>query len=317
MGSTSADALRSGDVVCSLTPSLTGDRAIAGIAASQHGVVTRAQLLGAGLSRKAIQHRLDKHRLHPIHRGVYLDGHPIPPPLALEMAAVHAYGDGAVISHESAAAIWRIRAQPGGPIHITLPSRCNRSRPGIRVHLTRALRANEVRTHRGIPLTAPIRTLIDLASVLSFRELERAFEAAQVANLLRPELLRSMLSGSRGRPGYGAMRALLDRDRAPALTRSEAERRLLDLLRAADLVPDGVNVRVGRREVDFLWHAQRLVVEVDGFAYHANRAAFERDRLRDAELQAGGYRVMRVTWRQIAKTPEAVIARVARALASG
>jgi very-short-patch-repair endonuclease len=294
---------------------LTGDRAIAGIAASQHGVVTRAQLLGVGLSRKAIQHRLDKHRLHPIHRGVYLVGHPIPPPLAREMAAVLACGDAAVISHDSAAAMWRIRSQPEGPIHITLSSRTNRSRPGIRLHFTRALGADEVRTHRGIPVTAPIRTLIDLASVLSLRELERAYEAAQVSNLLRPQALRSVLSASRARPGYATIKVLLDHDRAPALTRSEAERRLLDLLRAADLVPDGVNVRVGRHEVDFLWHEQRLVVEVDGFAYHANRAAFERDRLRDAELQAAGYRVMRVTWLQIEERPEAVIGRIAQALA--
>ncbi len=101
----------------------------------------------------------------------------------------------------------------------------------------------------------------------------------------------------------------------PALTRSEAERRLLELLRAADVAPSDVNVRIGRHEVDLLWRDEQLIVEVDGFAYHASRAAFERDRLRDAELQAAGYRVVRVTWLQIEHRPEAVIARLAQALA--
>jgi len=121
-----------------------------------------------------------------------------------------------------------------------------------------------------------------------------------------------VLERSPGRPGAPALRALVD---DPVLTRSEAEARLLTLLRAADLPPTAVNARVGRHEVDFLWNEQRLVVEVDGYAYHGHRAAFERDRLRDAELQAAGYRVVRVTWRQVEDGSEAVIARVAQALA--
>jgi very-short-patch-repair endonuclease len=98
------------------------------------------------------------------------------------------------------------------------------------------------------------------------------------------------------------------------LTRSEAEERLLALLRAAALPPTAVNARIGRHEVDLVWAPQRLVVEVDGFAYHGSRAAFERDRLRDAELQAAGYRVVRVTWRQLVERPEALIVRLAQAL---
>lgn len=133
--------------------------------------------------------------------------------------------------------------------------------------------------------------------------------------LVRPAELRAALDRSPGRHGTPALRALLDDDRKPALTRSEAEARLLALLRAADLPPTATNERVGRHEVDFVWHAQRLVVEVDGYAYHGHRAAFERDRLRAAELQACGYKVMRITWRQIEARPEAVIARLTKALA--
>jgi very-short-patch-repair endonuclease len=112
------------------------------------------------------------------------------------------------------------------------------------------------------------------------------------------------------------MRLLLDRDDGPALTRSVAERKLLRMIRAASLPSPVVNARVGRYEVDFLWREQRLIVEVDGFAWHSSRRAFERDRARDAELQLAGYRVLRITWRQLTREPNAVIQRIARALSA-
>jgi very-short-patch-repair endonuclease len=291
---------------------MTGDPAIARIAGMQHGVVTRTQLLGAGLSRRAIQHRLAQKRLHPVHRGVYLVGHPVPPPLAREMAAVLACGDQAVLSHDPAASVLGFRAWKGGPIDITLPSRCTRSRPGIRMHSTREFRPRDVRHHSRIPLTSPARTLLDLANVLSRNELQRAVEEAQIRRLVGRTELMARLDETPRRPGASLLRSLLEVP--PALSRSEAEARLLDLLRSADLPPSATNIRVGRHEVDFLWSSQRLVVEVDGFAYHASRSAFERDRLRDAELQAAGYRVVRVTWSQIEARPQALIARLAQAL---
>ena len=111
----------------------------------------------------------------------------------------------------------------------------------------------------------------------------------------------------------GALRRLLEA--RPTLTRSEAERRLLALVRLAGLPLPETNVRLGRHEVDVLWRENRLVVEVDGYAYHAGREAFERDRRRDADLQAAGHRVIRVTWRRIVNEPEALIATLAQALA--
>jgi very-short-patch-repair endonuclease len=293
---------------------VTGDPLIAGIAAAQHGVVTRTQLLCAGLSRRAIEHRLSQKRLHPVHRGVYLVGHPVPPPLARETAAIPACGEGAVLSHDSAAAVWGFRTLTGEPIDITLPGRSGRSRSGIRVHSARSLDPRDVRHHSGLPLTALLErssTSLRVSRLATFS----AYEQAQILRFVREADLRAALDRSPGRRGGPALRPLLDDDRKPALTRSEAEARLLGLLRAADLPPTAVNERVGRHEVDFLWNEQRLVVEVDGFAYHAHRAAFERDRIRDAELQAAGYRVIRVTWVQIESRPEAVIARLAQALA--
>jgi very-short-patch-repair endonuclease len=267
------------------------------------------------MSAGAVNHRLAQERLHPVHRGVYLVGHTVPAPLAREMAAVLACGEGALVSHDSAASVFGFRMPRAGPIDITLPSRSSRSRPGIRVHRARSLDPEDVRCHNGLPLTAPVRTLVDVAQFLSPRDLQRAYEQTQILRLVRPAELHAALDRSPGRRGAAAIRALLDEDFRPGLTRSAAEARLLALLRAAKLPPTATNACVGRHEVDFLWQPQRLIVEMDGFAYHASRAAFERDRLRDAELQADGYRVLRVTWRQVEARPEAVIARLAQALA--
>jgi very-short-patch-repair endonuclease len=157
--------------------------------------------------------------------------------------------------------------------------------------------------HRGLPLTTPARTLHDLATTLQPHHLERAVEEAQILGLVDEATLRRT---KRLAPAL---------HHAPALTRSEAEARLLALIRAARLPPPQTNTVIGRHEVDLVWHEQRLVVEVDGYEFHSTRQAFERDRVRDAELQAAGYRVVRVTWRQIAHEPEALIARLAALLA--
>jgi very-short-patch-repair endonuclease len=177
----------------------------------------------------------------------------------------------------------------------------------------RRLDPRDVARRKGLPITAPARTLLDLATVLSPRTLERAFDEAMRMRIVNERLLRELLDRSPGRHGAKALTALLVRTEGPAFTRSEAEERLLALIRAARLPPPELNVRVRRHEVDFLWRDAGLVVEVDGFAYHSTRAAFERDRLRDAELEAMGLRVIRVTWRQIAEEPHALVARLAQA----
>jgi very-short-patch-repair endonuclease len=289
------------------------DAAIARIAARQYGVVTRAQLVTAGLGRGAIEHRVSERRLHRVHRGVYLVGHVSAPPLAREMAAVLACGPGAVLSHQSAASMWSLPSREGADVEVTVAERDPGNRPGIRLHRARRLQRIDVRRCQRMPVTAPARTLVDLAEVLPLRDLERAVEEARIRRLVRPRQLLDVLERSPGRRGAGVLRGLLETK--PEFTRSQAETRLLALLRAAGIPPTAVNSRVGHYEVDFLWRPERLVVEVDGYAYHSTRAAFERDRLRDANLQAAGHRVTRVTWRQLVSTPEAVIARIARALA--
>ena len=268
-------------------------------AARQHGCLTAAELAAAGVGRREIARWLADGSLRRKHRGVYALG-PLESPLTRYAAALLAVGPAAALSHQTAAALYELLPAPD-QIDVTTTARGARQREGIRVHHTAHLPQSDVRLHHHLRLTSPERTLVDLART-RHPGLARAVEEAQVRRLVTEAALRR----------HPALRALLTE---PSLTRSEAERRLLALVRAAGLPPPRTNTRIGRYEVDFLWPEQRLIVEVDGFAYHASRAAFERDRARDAELTARGYRVIRVTWHQIANTPHAVVARLAAALA--
>jgi very-short-patch-repair endonuclease len=299
-----------------LASGLARDRAIAAVAAHQCGVITRGQLAALGLGLGAVDHRVRTGRLHRLHRGVYAVGHTALPPLARELAAVMACGAEAVLSHQSAAALWGLRAHDPGEVHVTIGRSGSQSRPGLRVHRTRSLGARDVRTRRGIPVTSPPRTLIDLADVLTERELSRAIDEAEVRGIAhRGELLAAVARAGPGRRGSARLAQILRRAEAPSLTRSEAEERLLVLIGAAGLPCPEVNVRIQGHEVDLLWRACRLVVEVDGYAFHSTRAAFERDRARDADLQAAGLRVLRVTWRQIVDEPYALVVRIGQAFA--
>lgn len=216
-----------------------------------------------------------------------------------------------MLSHDAAASLWRFRTEAPGDIDVSVASRDPGRKPGIRIHGVGSFDLRDLRRHRGLPLTAPARTLLDLADVISRQELERAFEDAQIRRVMRCQELLAVLDRSPGRHGHAALRSLLD---LGVITRSEAEQRLLRLLRASDLAPTHVNARIGPYEVDMVWHPQRVIVEMDGFAYHSTRAAFERDWRRDAELQAAGYRVIRVTWRQLEEDGAAVIRRLEQVL---
>ena len=192
-----------------------------------------------------------------------------------------------------------------GPTHVVVPGG-QRGRRGIVFHRARELSGIRA-THDGIPVTTPSRTLLDLAGVLSPRRLERAVETADRHDLLDVAELARLIESSRGRKGTGRLTSVLARLRPVPQTRSELERRFLRLCDDAGLPRPAVNVPVTGFEVDFLWPGARLVVEVDGFEWHRDRAAFERDRRRDARLQLAGYRVVRVTYRRLVEEPGSVI----------
>lgn len=293
------------------------DERIDALARGQNGVVTRAQLLRLGVPPGVIRRRARAGRLRRAHRGVYLVG-PIPPPWSRETAAVLACGPEAVLSHWSAASLWKLVSPPDAdaPIDVIVPAGENGPRAGIRVRRVAALEPDERTSLHGIPITTPERTLLDLASVARPREVEHAVARAEREGLVDSSGLTRLPERYRGRKGVALLRAVLKRHGGPAFTRSEAEVRFLGLLRKAHLPAAEVNVRVAGFELDFFWRAERIAVEVDGYRFHGSRSSFERDRRRSTRLAAQGIQVIPLTWKQIAEDEVATAVQLGQALMS-
>jgi len=288
--------------------------AIAELGRRQYGVVTRKQLEGLGLGRGAIDLALARRRLHIVHPGVYAVGYRCLGAEARRMAAVLAGGTGAVLSHRMAAAHWDIRPSAATAIDVTTPLH-RRSRPGVCFHRSR-LPVDETTVHEGIPVTSVTRTLFDLAAVVSPGQLGRAMREVEARRLWDRLSLRDLLARHPRPPGAAAIRALVDGD--AYVTRSEFEERLLAVLDAGLQRPlANVTIHLGDRfiEVDFAWPEHGVIVELDGHATHGTRASFEDDRARDRALVAAGWRVIRITWRQLRDEPAAVAGDVRAALA--
>jgi very-short-patch-repair endonuclease len=251
------------------------DMEVARIAARQHGVVSFAQIVAAGIGKNAIGRRVGRGYLHRVHRGVYAVGHV---GLSLEgrwMAAVLACGEGAVLSHGTAAVHWGLLRPLPGPVDITVPTDAGRRRrAGIRLRRRPALGRGDVTIRRGIPVTTPARTVADLPGSVAPRLARRARRQAEVLGL----------------PLDGV---------ASDRSRSDLEGDFLDLCRRNRLPVPEVNVRVGPWTVDFLWPDRHLVVETDSYLYHRGKVAFEDDRERDLGLRALGYDVVRLSERHL------------------
>jgi hypothetical protein len=291
------------------------DLVIARLAASQHGVVSRRQLIDAGLGRGAIAHRLQIGWLHPMHRGVYAVGHP---PLTREarwMGAVLACGDGAGLSHGCATALWDIRSYSGVWIDVTIPSRHGRKkRDRIRLHRSSTFTAEDVTIHRGIPVTTVARTLLDVAATLRAPGLARAVERTEILRRFDLTKIEQTLARHPGHPGGARLRRALELYRDDEFTRSELEIAFLALCAAHGIPRPLVNHIVEGKEVDFFWPDQRLIAETDGRATHFTIAAYEDDRARDAYLLTLGYRVLRFTERQVRHDAATVAATLHAAL---
>ena len=294
-------------------PSL--DAQIAAVAARQGGVVTLRQLEGCGFERGAIEHRVATQRLQRLWRGVYAFGHQELTREGRLVAAVFACGRGAALSHLTAAVEWEMLMHEGEELDVTVPKRSGRTcRLGIRLHCVRRLHPHDVTELRGIPITTPARTLVDLNAVVGDRLVERAFEQAQIRGLLSPGALESAIERSNGRRTR-TLRFLVARERRlSTITRSELEERFLALVRRGGLPEPEVNGRLAGYEVDFVWRNRRRVIEVDGYAFHRTRQATTRDRRKDDDLETAGYRVTRFTAEQILHDPEDTLERTRRAL---
>ena len=261
----------------------TPDVALADLAARQHGVVTLAQLLAAGLDRDAVAYRRRVGRLHLLHRGVYAVGHRPPSPLATAIAAVLACGPDASLSHGSAAALWRIVPRWPSPTHVTAPT--DRRHPGIHIHRSRHADAT---THYGIRVTTPARTLVDLADVLADKALTRALNEAQVQRLVTPAELTTLL------PRYPGRRTSQLTPQRGA-TRSHLEDRFVRFLKRHRLPLPELNQTIAGHEVDAVYRAHHLVIELDSRQFHTTPRAFEHDRDRDADLLNAGFSTLRIT----------------------
>jgi very-short-patch-repair endonuclease len=273
----------------------TPDAEAARIATSQHGIVTAKQLAAVGLGRMAIAERARKGRMHRLHRGVYAVGHRAPSWHGRWMAAVLACGEGAVLSHHSAAALWDLLRPIEGAVHVSVPTTSGRAaQRGIHLHRCPALRERLTTQRHRIPSTTMQRTIDDLRS----------------SSLLPPRLLRRAIRQAEHK---GVCLDGVESDR----TRSDLESAFLDLLRRHRVPLPEVNVRLGRWEVDFLWPGQRVVVEVDTWAYHRGSVSFEDDHARDLDLRQRGFAVLRFTDTQIEEEPARVVADLARALGTG
>jgi very-short-patch-repair endonuclease len=264
------------------------DAVAAGIAARQHGVISLTQLRYAGLTRRAIGRRVASGKLYRIHRGVYAVGHPGLSREGRWMAAVVACGDGAVLSHRSAAALFGFAPKPRGrwdelTPEVTVPGDGGRARrAGIVLHRSSTLLPSQTTRRAGIPVTKPARTLADLRREISASEWRAALREA--------EYLRLPLTG------------LFESDG----TRSEPEAAFLRLLRRHRLPMPEVNARLGPYTVDFLWRDARLVVELDTYGTHGGRAMFHADRERDGWLKRAGWEVLRITDEWMARAPREV-----------
>ncbi len=290
---------------------LESDWALAGLAERQHGVVAREQLLTLGLGPGAIEHRLRRGRLHRVHRGVYALVKRVPTREGRWMAAVLAAGPNAVLSHRSAADLWGLGPFARRRSEVTVGVR-RRAGPDVEVHCA-ALREDELTERHGIPVTTATRTLLDLAAVLPRHRVERALREAELQRLGDAASLGRLLQRHPRRRGTATLRSILASGRTGEnVTRSELEERFLLFVGRAALPRPNINAHVeiaGRLiECDCVWPRQGLIVELDGHAAHGRRSAFEADRARDRAFNAAGWRVVRVTWRQLDRETTALVA---------
>jgi very-short-patch-repair endonuclease len=261
-------------------------------------VLTRGDLLALGFHPDAIKHRVASGRLHQVGRGVYAVGRSELSREGEWMAAVRCCGDGAVLSHGSAAALWGIGREWRGTIEVSVRRRSWPRREGVKVRSRPSLPAEDVTIHLGIPVTTPARTILDHALLVSDGSLERLINEADARDLIDPESLRRWLCLRPGEPGVKRLRKLLDPETF-RLSDSELERRFRPIALAAGLPQPNTKALVNGFEVDFHWPSLRLIVECDSLRYHRTAQKQSRDLLRDQTHTAAGLTTLRFTHWQV------------------
>jgi very-short-patch-repair endonuclease len=279
-------------------------------------VVSRRQLYEAGYSRSGIARKVERRRLHRVHRGVYAVGHTRLTAKGRWMAAVLACGDRSVLSLRDAAALHDLRQVGSGAVHVTAPSRHNL--PGIRCHYDRALHGEDRTVIEAIPVTSLARTYLDLAEIVDHGHLIDLLEAGQRQNKLDVRAIEAVIARNPGRHGIRPLTtAIAELSDDPPLLQSHLERAFRALIRDHGLPEPQYNVYVEDELVDAVWREQRLVVEVDGWNYHRTRRSFQNDRRRDRKLLRAHWRAARFTGDEVTYETGAVAAELSELLSDG
>jgi very-short-patch-repair endonuclease len=290
------------------------DLAAARIAASQRTIVTIEELAACGLGPDAIRHRIASGLLHVEFRGVYSVGCGVLPPLARELAALRATGDGAFLSGRSAAFLWGIRKTAPAPVEVTVVRRSCAAREGVRVHRIRSIDRRDLRHHDGMWVSTPARAMLEVAAVAPV-ELPSLIDEGVGLRVLDHRELEAVLARNRPCRGAARLAALLGDEGAMAITRSQAERAFWKLIREARLPRPEPNVKIGRFEADFLWRRERLIVEIDSYGFHGGPDAFQNDREKDLVYRDADLDVLRFTRHHVVYGPMVVLVRLVQALA--
>jgi very-short-patch-repair endonuclease len=283
------------------------------MARTQHGAVTRTQLLEAGLTSKEIASRARRGTLLRVHRGVYRVGHRAPSLEATYLAAVLAAGDGALLSGLAAAHLHGLVKGPPPPAEVT--ARTERRIERVRTHRCRLLDAQDATVVRGIPVTTVPRTLVDIASVLSLDALARACHEAGVRYGTTPRAVDAVLARRPNAPGAKKLRRVIHGDVRVTLSKLESE--FLELLRHDGLALPLTNRPAGGRRVDCRWPEHRLTVELDGYRFHNSRYSWEQDRRREREARARGDEFRRYTYADVTEDPRLMLTELRALLRHG
>jgi very-short-patch-repair endonuclease len=278
------------------------DAVIWALVRRQHGTIARRQLLSLGLSPRQIERRIASGRLHPVWRGVYAVGRPLLDRRGRWMAAVLACGPDATLSHGSAAALWGFGSESAGMIEVSVPSGRRSRLRGIQVHRRAEAVLGDVAVHEELPLTSPMRTLIDQATQLRPMQLERAVNEADKLDRVRADALHASLDDYRGQPGVAQLRKLLD-PLTFRLSDSELEQLMRPLARAVGLPIPETKTWVNGYEVDFFWPDLGIVVETDGLRYHRTASQQKRGLERDQAHMAAGMWPLRFSHWQVKHDP--------------
>ena len=285
---------------------------MAWFATRAHGNVTRQELLSVSVSSEQIRGRVERGGLIPRYRGVYRVGHVAHSREADYTAATKAGGDGSFISgHPAAHALGLVRGKTPAP---ELVSRRELNINGLKSTRCRRLTREDTTRWKGIPITSPARTLVDLASEVNAETLARACHEAGVRYGTKPRHVEEALKRKPNAKGAAKLRAILSGEQK--VTLSKLERRFLQRLKEVGLALPQTNVVAGTRRVDCRWPEHRLTAELNSFTFHNSRASWEGDYQREREARDRGDEFRRFTWADVYETPAYMLRELRKLLAT-